>query len=1516
MKKTTLLLCLFLASVLMPQSVWADDSSWGISDTTLTVTSVQAGYLNGLQKTNEMKACKRVVLIGEFNESDLSSIQLNGNDFNFKVVDVSQATFPMQGNITYKAYKDSKPENDNYQGFRVVEGGTLYVASSNYMVVKSTLDASQSWNDVQSDWWESDIESNLRNNNNSVGYFKIKEDKYYHKGATNWELIEKSNIPAESAIDNKDWQESDMSSKPLNESNKDYVRIHGNNYAYYHAYNSNATWSVVESYGNSGVDVLGNFANTSNLPIEVAINSHAVVGGTVYMGKWVDNNFSWTLVTPMNSKDWTAIKFSKWANSIETAILPDGIEAVYLDQNSLWKNPTCDYITKVQSGTTIATLRREGNNTFADLNVASNSEEFARMKDILKMNSYVDESRMSSSMGEEGYNENTKKYTVQGALDCSVINGFEGDLKVLDLKNATGVDKTTLSQLTKSTIEYIILPGGKDKAFVCDSSTYYKGATNPKTKNISSLKAVISAQSTNLVAHLVEAGNLAKARCYATGVKEANTFKPTVMHLTSVTLSGSLNASDISTHDEDKGLSGENSTITKMDLEKAYFADYNDMKFEAAGFRGQSNECVLKDITLPACPRMTDIPKDCFRNMKSLDSLCIPFNYKHLHNGALYDSNVEHLTTTDSIGGAVIDNGMYTYTLSANIEELGDAPSPKLNGDGKPNGTEIYVFPKENGVTEIYSLATKVPKCYKDVFSFDVTFGYGGQDESKVYCRDRFFNNGEREKSFVVLRYPSEEVFNRRKKKGKPVEASYALMEKKYTDVTKDYTKKDQTGAVDANGNPLLWPSRTEMNRSYNQASVGALWNDWPKSYTGSNNSEINFDEDPVNNVNNGNGNGGSSRRFDPVDPSILPIDLTQGMTQYVERTVDGDRTYTFTPTADVQNMFQYMPYAVDNKTYNKIVIEFAQPVPEGFFIHHYGEHGTYYSLKGLTRYEFALTGPTIDDFTIFNWDGYWGDGFEYVAQQDRRNIKISRAYLTSDEVAAPVTTSKYGHESDITPDFIDYMGWHQIVLTQAAYYEPVEKEVENDVVTRRYEDAGWFTFCIPYDMTYSQVVKMMGVPKSTGKVKNLLGEVEQGADIMPDIRQLNSVVRTKAANDKENNSVVFRLTTDLAVQGKKTAKYLDFAQSGENMTTMSTKYASNKSTDAPETPGANVDPVCLIGCRPYIIKAYKRVGETIAERNLGKYILTHYSDEFSESASYANDGEDYYEQLYTYKQESSGDGAKSASVVVDKQDELTMRFAKPYERHKVQAFDGSENGGQLVFDTIKVDGKTHATQRFYYTMVGQFWEQDLPQYCVYLSQGQAWKRYAKTDLNFKWDPYKCVIMCTPEIVDRDYVTTDNIENSLKPDAATQTKITAELKENKQTIFDTPQNYATDFNRFGGGFRDISKCYFPMNFVGTKDWIPAPMTLWFFGRNDYYFGNQSVPQANSTRYILTIDNEDEIIEYGEEVTNVKAIDTLDGVPQLTGKSRVYNLSGQYMGNTTDGLSRGVYIVDGRKIVVE
>lgn len=75
----------------------------------------------------------------------------------------------------------------------------------------------------------------------------------------------------------------------------------------------------------------------------------------------------------------------------------------------------------------------------------------------------------------------------------------------------------------------------------------------------------------------------------------------------------------------------------------------------------------------------------------------------------------------------------------------------------------------------------------------------------------------------------------------------------------------------------------------------------------------------------------------------------------------------TFTPTQDLTNVFQIknMPTGC----YDKIVINFGSAVPEGWYIHAYGEQNAYYSLEGLTTYEITLDpSKTIDDFTIFNW--------------------------------------------------------------------------------------------------------------------------------------------------------------------------------------------------------------------------------------------------------------------------------------------------------------------------------------------------------------------------------------------------------------------------------------------------------------------------------------------------------------------------------------------------------------------
>lgn len=45
------------------------------------------------------------------------------------------------------------------------------------------------------------------------------------------------------------------------------------------------------------------------------------------------------------------------------------------------------------------------------------------------------------------------------------------------------------------------------------------------------------------------------------------------------------------------------------------------------------------------------------------------------------------------------------------------------------------------------------------------------------------------------------------------------------------------------------------------------------------------------------------------------------------------------------------------------------------------------------------------------------------------------------------------------------------------------------------------------------------------------------------------------------------------------------------------------------------------------------------------------------------------------------------------------------------------------------------------------------------------------------------------------------------------------------------------------------------------------------------------------------------------ITNIKSMDN-------SGKSKVYNLNGQYMGKDTNALNKGVYIINGKKTVIK
>lgn len=428
--------------------------------------------------------------------------------------------------------------------------------------------------------------------------------------------------------------------------------------------------------------------------------------------------------------------------------------------------------------------------------------------------------------------------------DITAISNFVSGPRVLDLRNATGLTADMVSKITNSNIEYILLPEGWSKADV---------NTAANTTNMSGLKTVISTNTTTLVAYVNEAGSLAEARTLATG--GAYGGYPAIVGLTSVTLSGNLNASDLANQvnqsskigsdghlysdatfnvtgmpnvvasDTGNGyqpvssapgqgtsaLNGEGS-ISTLDLSSAVFANQYDMNFNLLGLVNNN----LQTLKLPTSQDMTILPTGALMGSSGnvIDYLCIPSNFTTIKRYALGNTTVRCLTT---------DNANHTVIVGANGEQYATDAEAKaacydtftLSSNIASVGMGAFL-PQSETITDVYVMATTTPECERDAFSSGMLYGWGGFDGAGAYCREKYKNGG---KLFTMLHFPEQ---------GSMTDAAYEQMKKNYTDVNKEYTKKDQTGAVDGNGDPIAWPSQNEIYRAYNQASLGLTWNDWP----------------------------------------------------------------------------------------------------------------------------------------------------------------------------------------------------------------------------------------------------------------------------------------------------------------------------------------------------------------------------------------------------------------------------------------------------------------------------------------------------------------------------------------------------------------------------------------------------------------------------------------------------------------------------------------------------------------
>ena len=221
----------------------------------------------------------------------------------------------------------------------------------------------------------------------------------------------------------------------------------------------------------------------------------------------------------------------------------------------------------------------------------------------------------------------------------------------------------------------------------------------------------------------------------------------------------------------------------------------SDMMFSKCGLLSS-----VTSIKLPTSSDQKLLPATCLENFSNIKNLCIPYNYEVIGHGALYNVGTSHITTTDPDNDVIVDYGDNTITLSANLKAIlcDQALIGQITATIAGGGI--------NNVTDVYVLASNAPICQEGSFSIAQTYGNNGYNFAHPISRKIYMNG---DKLITVLHYP------------------YASNQSEYTDVTRVYTMADETGASDARGNTVMWPTQSDFNRSYYQAKSGYIWNAW-----------------------------------------------------------------------------------------------------------------------------------------------------------------------------------------------------------------------------------------------------------------------------------------------------------------------------------------------------------------------------------------------------------------------------------------------------------------------------------------------------------------------------------------------------------------------------------------------------------------------------------------------------------------------------------------------------------------
>lgn len=300
------------------------------------------------------------------------------------------------------------------------------------------------------------------------------------------------------------------------------------------------------------------------------------------------------------------------------------------------------------------------------------------------------------------------------------------------------------------------------------------------------------------------------------------------------------------------------------------------------------------------------------------------------------------------------------------------------------------------------------------------------------------------------------------------------------------------------------------------------------------------------------------------------------------------------------------------------------------------------------------------------------------------------------------------------------YQGWHEFVLVGNSRSRDFDPQKEN----REYIQRDWYTICVPYDLTKSQLLNMLGVVDSEAEETVYALEENEGKwevsetgttvtqNLYPDVRALTHVSRDINENGTYvSGKVTLHLSEPLIrvdENGTITCSHVDINEDGQGYT-----HATLEGDD----------PVVMEGGHAYLIRPYVPKEWNDQIKNLGMYIMA-MADSYNNAAVSAG-----LPAPYSYNEDCK----------------FENKVYLPCFKHKIHAVKGNgspNTSARYTPEFVYEDAESQSPA--YYRFVGTYTQTTVPQYAYYLGKNKttgAHQFFRTTKETTKWNPYSAVIV-------------------------------------------------------------------------------------------------------------------------------------------------------------------------------